>query len=255
MTLDVNKIAELTGESAYKKAPEYKLNEIRLNGNEGKFYLKRVLEGKGEDGKYKKTLIDASDLQVVFLKHRRVLSQFRKNEPTLQTNEHNHKDDYVMLFGANEKGKASELRQKYQGLRTQQIVYAFVPSLNQIAKIVIKGSSLGSDAKEKDVMGYYEYLGSFSKDEHSWQYYTSLKPIKESGQMGSYYAIQFSRGSKLHDERLDKVASMIEEVHGHIVEMDNYYNQKTAQQITNEVQVVDTIDYPEEEINSEDIPF
>lgn len=258
MAYDAEKLAEMSGEKGYKKAPEYRLNEVRINGNTGQFYVKMITEEKGEDGKYKKVPLTSPDgLNVIFLKHRRVLAQFRKNEPSLQTNEHNHKDDYVMLFGANEKGRASDLRQKYQGLRTQQIVYAFVPTLNQIVKLVVKGSSLGSEAKQKDVLGYYEYLGTFGKDEHSWQYMTVLKPVKESSTMADYYAIEFIRGEVLSDDRIEKVATMIEEVHNHIKDLDAYYNQKTAQQIVTDVAPPEATadDYPEEEINPEDIPF
>lgn len=258
MPYDAQKLAEMTGEKGYKKAPEYRLNELRLNGNEGKFYIKMMTEEKGTDGKYRKVPIDASEVQVIFLKHRRVLAQYKKNEPSLQTNEHNHKDDYVMLFGVNEKGRASDLREKYPALRTQQIVYAFVPSLNEIVKVVIKGASLGSDSKDKNVLGYYEYLGKFGKDEHSWQYFTVLKPVQESSSMASYYAIEFVRGEKLEEERIEKVAGMIEEVHGHIVEMDSYYKQKTAQQIVVDnvdVPPADELEYPTDDINPEDIPF
>jgi hypothetical protein len=285
--MDYNNITNMTG--VQNRRPEYKLNEVTFNGQTGVFVKRCLLEDKikSDDGKeIYKTVDLGKELEVVFLKHRRKLAQFIKNKPSLNTNEHNHKDDMVMLFGVDTKpikGIASDLRETYPGLKTNQIVYCFVPSLKEIVRLTIKGSSLGSENKPEGVLSYYSYLNSFGDSEHNWQYKTLLKPSAETSSLGAYYAIQFVRGEKLADEQIEKVAKMIEEVHNKVVAIDAYYQQrlpsKEDTQVVNEKErviqygedvkkwekdhegqgnkqnIVDGVEYPEEEINPEDIPF
>ena len=259
--MDNKQISEMTGESQFKKAPEMKLNDVGLNGQKGFFVERLLLEGKDESGKYTKKDL-GKELKVVFLKHRRVLSHFKKGPNGLEvisTNEHNHKDDYVMLFGPNIKGKASDLREKYQELRTKQIVYSFLPELDEVVRLTVKGASLGSNNKQKEVLSYYEYLASFSGEEHSWQYYTILKPREESNDMGSYYTIEFVRGEKISEDELNsKIIPLIKNVHEYTQAVDNYYKSKNEIEIKEEKKEkepdLDT-EYPDEVVNADDIPF
>lgn len=266
-------VSQLTGETAFKKAPVLNLNQIALNGKTGSFTKKLMLDEKDTDGKYQKQDL-GKDIEVVFLKHRRRLFKFNATTRSLETNEHSTKSDRVMLYGPNEKGTAEELREKYPELRTQQIVYAILVSTGEVVRILIKGASLGSEKTEKGVMKYYDYLGSFG-DEHSYQYKTILKPVEETGNMGSYWCISFVRGEKLTDTQLEKVTTSIKEIHAEITKMDEYYKNKNAADIVRETvstggtptgvtfenidkkdePAVDTIEYPDEDINLEDIPF
>jgi len=259
--MDKQTINEMTGEKDYKKAPDFKLNQVNFNGKDGKFVKLHLLEEKLENGKYKKTDLGES-LDVVFLKHRRDLSSFKKvagENVIKQTNEHNHKDDFVTLFmGANkESGIASDLRVRYPELKTRQIVYVYVPQLDEVVRLFIKGSSLGSNQKEKEVMGYYEYLGSFGSDESCWQYETNLTPVQETSDLGDYYAISFNRGKKLDEKEIETTMVRIEAIHNKLKDIDDYYKSKKAdvreEQVSEEPDVVD--DYPTEDINPDDIPF
>jgi len=285
--MNYDNINNMTG--VQNKRPEYRLNEISFNGQTGKFIKRCVLEEKIKDEKGKeiyKTEELGSELEVIMLKHRRKLSQFKKGEAGLNTIEHNHKDDITILFGIDKagiKGIASELREKYPGLKTNQIIYCFIPSLKEIVRLVVKGSSLGSESKPEGVLSYYDYLNTFKDDQHSWQYKTLLKQSAESSSLGAYYAIQFIKGDKLTDEQIEKTAKMIEEVHNKILTIDQYYASKmpnrSESQVTTEKErviqygedakkwekdhegqgnnqnQVEGVDYPEEEINPEDIPF
>lgn len=269
-------LSQLTGEAGYKKAPTLSLNQIALNGKTGTFTKKLMAEDKGEDGKFQKQDL-GKEIEVVFLKHRRRLFKYNATTRSLETNEHNSKSDRVILYGPNEKGTAEELRLKYPELRTQQIVYAILVSTGEVVRILVKGASLSSERTEKGVMKYYEYLSSFG-DEHSYQYKTILKPVEETGPMGGYYCISFTRGDKLTEQQLEKVATAIKETHASIVKMDEYYRNKNAVEAAQELDAargmpagqgdadkrmdaivnntdVDTIEYPDEEINLEDIPF
>lgn len=260
-------LAEMSGETNYKKAPILKLNQIALNGKTGHFTKKLMLDEKGEDGKFQKQDM-SGDLEVVFLKHRRRLYKYSATERSMETNEHTHKDEVVMLYGVNEKGPASELREKYPMLRTQQIVYCLVPKTGEVVRLLIKGASLGSEKTADGVKKYYDYLGSFG-DEHSYQYKTILHPVEEQGQLGSYWCLSFVKGEKLTNEQLEKVGVKIKEVHEQISKVDEYYKNKNSAEIIKagnslgaapetSIQNVETIeddDYPDEDINLEDIPF
>lgn len=253
MPIDYKKINNLSNDGASGKAPRYPLNQIEFNGQSGVFVERKLLDEKDKDGKYPKVQL-GEELKCVFLKHRRVLAQFRKNESSLNSNEHIGKDDYIFLFGVNEKGTASELREKYQGLRVRQIVYAYVPAIKEVVRLIVKGKSLVSDVKER--FGYYDYLGSFDK-EHSWQYFTTIKPVQLQGDLGSYYAMEFVRGEKLDDEKLQKVANLIEDASSKISVIEAYYKSKAPQEIVKESSPEDKekVEYPDEEINADDIPF
>ena len=275
-------ISNLTGQASFNRSPEYKVDEIHIQGDASKHKFYKIDTGhfkvkhtSGEQDKEKGYLItDAgTELDVIFLKIRRVLSEYKKAPQTsLRTNEHNTKDDIVTLYGADggpKVGLASALREAYQGLRTQQIVYVFVPSMKKICKLVVKGSSLGSEAKAEGVLGFYDYLSTFSKDKaHVHEHFTKLKAVAE----GDYYTISFERGEKLDDARIAKIEDLVREVHASTTAVDEYYKLKHAKvlpptgttSVVKDLPTIQTdgsenqntgVDYPEEEINPEDIPF
>lgn len=274
-----------TGQDNFKRSPQYKLDELHVQGDVSKskmwpievghFKLKNTAgEPDGENGYAQKDL--GAEVQVVFLKIRRKLSKYWKSPKTSwNTNEHDRGQDVVSLYGVDggEKvGVADDLRKMYEELRTQQIIYCFVPSLNKVVRLIVKGASLGSENKAEGVMGFYDYLNSFNKDNaHVHEYITILKGIPES----DYYTIQFVRGEKLTDERIAKINGLIDVVHDKVTEIKKYYDEKNAKFIAKPaessvktiptIQIdadVDTgsvdpnaIQYPDEEINIEDIPF
>lgn len=274
-------ISNLTGQANFNRSPQYKVDEIHVQGDVSKHKFYKIDAGHfklkhtaSEADKEKGYLITdlGTNLDVIVLKIRRVLSEYKKAPQTsLRTNEHNTKDDIVTLYGVdggNKIGVASQIREMYQGLRTQQVVYVFVPSMKKICKLIIKGSALGSEAKAEGVMGFYDYLATFSKDKaHVHEYFTKLKAVPE----GDYFTISFERGEKLSDERIAKIEDVVREVHANVSALDEYYKLQHAKvlppqgtanvvkdlpSIQMDTQEVDTgIEYPEEEINPEDIPF
>lgn len=256
--MDRKEILARTGEKNLKKAPELRLDSLRMNGAKGEFILTELTKDKDANGQYPKVSMPGGDLQIVMLKHRRVLSQFVKNGTPLRTNEHTHKDDYVMLFGPNKKGIASDFRQQYQGLRTRQIIYCYIPSLKRIVRLEVKGASLGSQVESKEVMKYYDYLGSFGKGESSAEYFTVISLVEEEGDLGKYFVMKFSRGERLDDEQFGKVAEMIREIADHCDAVDEYYAKKNARDIVDEEMppkegVIEVSG--DEDINPDDIPF
>ena len=161
---------------------------VQLNGNTGTF--RKVIRSK--DGIKTEDLGPTVD--IVILRIRRQLTEF-KNEKFNSTSEHNHPNDTVLYFPTQEKMSSKDLRVKYTGLRTQQILYALLN--NELVRVVVKGASLGSKNKPEDSMPFYEYLNQYEKDEHIWQYMTSLQARPEKGKLGKYFAIHFEQGQKL----------------------------------------------------------
>lgn len=244
-------ISNKTGENIYRRA-KLSLDEVTFNGNTGIFYEREKDAEKDEKtGKYPKKAISETGgtINVVFLKIRRVLSSFSK-KGSLRTSEHNHKGEMAVLYGPSglkEPGIASELREKYPQLKTQQIVYCYRPGFNKIVRIVIKGSSLGSEYKHlAEVLKFYDYLQSFSSNEHSHEFVTQLTPVKEEGPQGDYYAISFVKGQKLGEEELKKVELMINEIHEKTSEIDSRFqgNIKKPKEVKNELPTIDANEIP-----------
>ena len=240
------------------KRPQLSLNELGINGQTGKFVIKKVTEGLKKEketdkyGRYSKEEV-GEKITVIFLKVRRILKQYRKGLSPLVTNEHNHKDNMVTLFGDSiEKNIASTLRENYEGLRTQQIIYAIYDG--ELVRLVIKGASIGSESKPKGEFGFYDYIKSFKKDdkdEHFYEHQTELYSIKEESSMGSYYAMGYKKGKKLTEEEMKEVEEKMTIAFNHCTEVDEYYGGKSKEVIQEDVP---TIEIDEEEI-SDDIPF
>lgn len=273
-------ISTLTGQSNYSKAPSYLLNEISVQGGDPKRDAAYPIEGGKIKMKFKTVEPDdkkgykaediGSEADVVFLKIRRKLSQYRKGQLTLQTNEHTSAYDQVLLFGddgGTKTGKAMDLRKEYQGLRTQQIVYVYFPARKEVCRLLIKGSSLGSESKADGVLGFYDYLSQFNNDgQHVHEYFTKLKAIPES----DYYTMTFERGAKLSADQQKKVNDLIKDVHAKVQRIDTYYADKIKQLggdpekaavAEAEIKTIEmgddeeNVEYPAENINPEDIPF
>jgi hypothetical protein len=273
-------LSELSGESAYRTPRSLELNEVSLNGDadvtevngklerKGGYFRKRILAGRtNRDEKPEEVNLGAS-IRVVFLKIRRKLvERGQKGEIIRSTSEHNSKKDAVTLYDSRTsqsvRGVADDLRNLHQGLRTVQIVYALLlPDGDEpeLVRLTIKGASLGSEAKAKEVMDFYTYLGSFPRNEHVWQYVTGLSAIVEQGAK-SYFAIDFKRYDKLDAETLALAEAKLREVALNCREVDEARAAKIVQSAQVEI-VADRaeegptgIDYSNTDINPDDIPF
>lgn len=262
-------LSEMSGET--KTAPRLELNEIMLNGQQGQYvYINKkaglIDLGNGKKGFEKKLLGD--NIKVIFLRIRRKLRQFRKGEKALTTNEHNSKYDSLTLFGLDKiiKGSNDDLRKEYPLLKTNQIVYAIYKNgdTEEVVRLIVRGSSLGSENKAKDVDDFYSYISSFKKggaDDHFYEHVTGLGTVAEQSDMGQYFAMRFTRGEKLSDNQIENlVTPNMTEVFHFSKATDEFYNTKSVEELTKEKEKVETeeletIEYPEEDVKSEDIPF
>ena len=277
-----NEQEDKTGEGNYRRT-SFSIENISMDGTEGVFYsLAAGAEKDDKTGKYPKEAIttEGQELKVVFLKIRRKIEVFGKNKTSMSTSEHNHKGERVMLYGGpngKEIGTAEEIRTKYPNLRTSQIVYVYLPGKDKIARVTLKGAALGSEGTAKGVLKFYDYLGSFKQNEHSYQFITKLVPVKEDGMKGGYWAVSFQKGDRLDEEQEAKIKTLIDEVHEKVKAVDESLAKKigaperpaeraktpqeTARAVVDNHRAaadkdpMDTIEYPEEESNVDDIPF
>lgn len=262
----------MTGAGNY--GGRFKVSEITFNGDKGTFYYRQKDAEKDAEGKYPKEDL-GKGLDVVFMKIRRKLSVYKKSGG-MSTNEHNTKADFVVLYGGKDKGTANEIRERHQELRTQQLVYSFFPTKKEVVRVVIKGASLGSETKKKEVLKFYDYLQTFKGDDHVHEFFTKLIPVEEEGPKGTYFAMSFVRGEKLTEVQQEKVNERIEELHNAIEASDAAFKQKmsvggTSSDPTDIQMDADEEEeppapppgtlsdadfvYPEEDIDPKDIPF
>jgi hypothetical protein len=272
--------AAASGEAHYGGTRALELNEVTINGDgdavevngklerKGGYFRKRILVGKPRDEKPEEVRIGTT-ATVVFLKVRRKLvERGEKGKIVRSTSEHNHKGDVVTLYRENEKpitGIASDLRDQYPGLRTVQIVYALLcegTGEPELVKLIVRGSSLGSEAKAESTTDFYKYLGSFGKGadgekEHFYQYKTVLRPVLEQGAK-SYFAIHFERGERLSEKSYEYAMAKLREVHEKCVEIDEARAKRVANSdVVPEHEVEQELEEGEakDDINPDDIPF
>ena len=249
-------LEEMSGERT--KVPKLSLNEVRLNGQTGKFVYKDVLGGRtekdGDKEKYKETEI-GDEVKLVFLKIRRKLVGFRKGETNLVSVEHSTKNSQITLYGDETITASNEvLRGKYPCLKTQQIIYALYNG--ELVRLIVKGSALGSENKDKNVYDFYSYIQSFKEGErndHFYGYETVLYSVDEKSDLGSYKAMSFKQGDKL--ENLDDVELKMIQSFQFCEELDKVFDSKGIKEVK---ESVPTIDYEEEDDGSvpdEEIPF
>jgi len=230
---EINKeeLAEMSGETSFRRPSRYIVPLISLNGNEGKFY-KNILTDEGSE----KIALKEDEIEGVILKIRRVLTQFGKNE-RYYTNEHDSWKDKLILFHAKDgnvskidEGTTEAIRNAHQELRYTSHIYFL--SNKEVVKLVVRGSSVGN---------FIEFTnGQFKPNEHLFDFKIKIKPQQQSNEsLGTtYYAMQFEKGDKIED--LTEVAEKIKEVNNAIIKQSDYYKKPK--------------DDNEKEITVEDIP-
>jgi hypothetical protein len=238
---------------------KYLVPLIRFNGNTGEF-RKVFYDGTGAAQEAPLT----KPIKLVILKKRRIVSSYNANASYF-TQEHNTVNDKLLLYKNIEKtvtfeaiGYGPELKQKYQQLKTHEIVYALYDG--QVYKLDIKGSS---------VVNYYDYLKSLSKDDlHSFEVYTSISTSKEKNEsLGTWYHVmKFDKAEAVAN--FDEIEKFMTIVHENTKKMDEFSASELIKKsqrgaataaprptIDPEMKDFAGVAYPKEDINPNDIPF
>lgn len=213
------RLAEKSGDSNNSRPPKYTVPLIRFDGNRGEF--RKIT--KNDNGENVEVPISIP-LEFVILKKRRLLSAFSPNKSYF-TNEHNSTSDQLMLFKVIEKtvslddiGYTDQLREKYQTLKTHEVIYVLYDG--EVCKMEIKGGSLSN---------YYDYQKALQSEElHSFEVETVVGSEKVKNDQGfSYFRLTFDH--KEFDGDFSLVEKKIDEVVSACNESDNYTKQKIAE--------------------------
>lgn len=251
---------ELTGQGNYQSRERLVLNEVLLNGDKG-YLRKRVWVGRTreEETEKPKEIELGENAKVIFLKIRRKLvERGNKGEIVRSSGEHNTLNDTITIYESKEPvftGAAREARKRYEGLRTVQIVYALLAQGNgnepELVRVVVKGASLGSDAKPEGVLDFYQYLTSFG-DELICDYITNLGVVEEHG-MKTYFAMTFDRGERTPSHLHEAIIERLQFVHDYCTKYDSGKIETVLEAEKRGDEPV--IEYPEDDINPEETPF
>lgn len=276
--IDKNELAQMSGEANLRGSgvQSVKCDDISIQSKSGQF-IRTFLSRDKENGQYPQEPIGET-VDIVFLKIRRKLVEYDNlsNTTIRYTAEHNHKSEIVTLFGEDKQRETADvLKGRFPNLKTVQVIYALLVSKSgktDLVRLNVRGSSLGSfDEEGEGPMKFYRYLSSFQSDEHVWEYMTRLVAVSETfndPQEGEkqYFSIGFEPVKKLTDKQLETVVTNMREVHERITEYDaQFASQKTGllddakREDLNAENVAesrkDVVDYPEEDIDVDQIPF
>lgn len=243
-------VSHLTGEKQLGVSRMI-LNEVRFNGQTGKFVKVNLVDKK--EGVDAETVELGDEIKAVFLKIRRRLGGFDSaKDAFLVSTEHNTKDDVVQLFGVRDKGIAEALYEKYKPvLKAQRVIYAWILDgrSHELVRIIVKGASLLKDREEQanESTSLLDYLNKekASPDDHVYKFVTEMKAVEKKGKLGKYYAIDFSQGKRIADDKLEEAIAEIKRLHEYSLEQDKYNSTATpAVETKSEYPVNDDAEIP-----------
>jgi hypothetical protein len=159
-----------------------------------------------------------SPIEVIFVKiRRRLIARDSKGFQTMSSTQHSHKDQVVTLWENGKciaTGKASDLREKYDGLRTIQEIYAIYKG--ELVMLIVKGAALGSETRDAKLPSFYKFLQSISAD-GIFSHTTILGGVKEKGAK-EFYTMTFEKGRPTNTaeqlavlEHSDELTALIEQ--------------------------------------------
>jgi hypothetical protein len=254
-------IAKKTGQTS-ERIPAYKLNEVRMNGDDGSFSLVELLSPKNaETGKYNSQKLGSS-VDGVILKMRWKLSKFKEGEPSLNTSEYDNKSkDKVVLFGTNERGIAQNIKERF-ALTTQRVLYVYLPKQGEVVRLIVKPSGF-SRKNPNDPAGLFDFQNEHEKAStyiHKFWTTFSCKFQEGKNQDGSpnkrkdHFSMTFACGKPLTEEQQQKIYGLIEEVDSKTTVVAAQFAETYEPTPEKEI-VPGGGDYPTEDVNPDDIPF
>lgn len=188
-------------------------------------------------------------VKIVFIKvRRRLVAKDTKGFQVMSTTQHGHPSHTVSLYDHGQyvkTGKAEELRKEYDELRTVQEIY--VLHEGELKLLIVKGSALGTESRDKKLPTFYEYLQSIN-DEGIFSHYTILDGVLEKGRK-DFYTMTFKKGEETSGEDLLKVVEHSDK----LTELIKKYDEENAKTKTKEA-VKETAEVSEETVSDEE-PF
>jgi len=242
-------LAQMAGTNAYKGGHvggSY-YDTITL-GKDGKFYLSYYSQPKD---KREDPIAIGSKLNITIVKIRSKLTKWQDNAKVLESVEY----DAGATAIATTKGNMTEKEAKDLGAKKSLVVYAEYKG--SLVKLTVSGGSLYNPDDEEDLR-LYSYLQSFEGDDHIFMAETTVK-AKEfayefNGEDKTTYHMTFAKGKK---SDLALVGTTLTTLTESLPDNDARdfmflgFTKKADEQYAGKKMP----DYPEDEINPDDVPF
>jgi hypothetical protein len=197
----------------------YKLNEVSINGDDGKFRLRDIL-GEKQDDKYQIHEL-GNKISGVVLKMRWRFARYEEVQGQengiyhTSTEFDNKHSDTVTVYPSKEKGLAVDMKEKYD-LSTQRVVYFYLPERKEVVRLIIKSSALTGDKNPKQEMGLFEYQDFLRKDDVMLcDTVTDCSGVwreDAKNKRKSYWTMQFEKGRDLSDSEKDSIEAKMREL-------------------------------------------
>jgi hypothetical protein len=267
------RLAEISGEKEYGEATGSSVDQLKLKS--GRFVQTYISEGKGEDGRYTEATLE-DPLKIIILKIRRQMTKFKekaiateKPEVEYKSAEYDSKDVPVKVYSSHGDKMLTEATAKKMipDLKVIIIIYALIVKDGSMVKFTVSGSSLyasDDECEERGILRFYNYLQTFKKGEHTFAIRTTLSVTTESfddnktGETREYFAVSFAKSDPLTEKQLDAVGEQMMELAESVEKYDAMIEKKgvnigPAKMSATSVEPMKN--YPNEEVNLDDIPF
>ncbi len=264
-------LAMMSGEANYNNVQLPVYDEIILNGNDGiitkvfktKPKVKQTDEFGTEKEVYEREAVGKS-IELVWLKLRRKLVEKTQDGIIRQTSEHNTKKDTVTIYHYNGQATQEGIPAStingdtglYPKMKVHQIIYAMDIADNHIYKIILKGGTISMQEKVEGAVLFYDYIGSMGKEEHFYTMTNVITGTPYKTKLGVKYYGNFTKGRGLAIDEQKVVGENMKEVHEKLKAYDeSKATQKVDPLLTKPVDDIPSIDYGDEGVNVDDIPF
>lgn len=250
-------LSDKTGEKALLRPKRMDLNEVRLNGKTGEFVKYELVDRvKGE--KVKETTLGKT-ISLIMLNFRKRMEYYdSKEEQMWQTNEYKKSGDTVYLFHTRERMSSQELWEKYEFLKTRQVIYALlsIPDKEpELVKFIVRGASaIENENTPEGCKKLFTFLGE--KKEHSYEIVTKVSSMEEKGKLGGYYVMHFEKLGMLPAHLETRVEETIDMLAEYFNKLDEFYaSPKEALEKARDEEETPIIKYDEGEVDPDSIPF
>ena len=239
------RLADKQGNEGSSKFPKYVVPIINFSGNTGEYRLTPVVDGELS----KEAEPIKGSPQIIILKKRSALATKLDDEPSYFSSEFSSPNDSVALFSKSggrasfvEAAKATELRTKYNTLKTKSVLYVMYEGA--VHKMEVKGASLTNFFAWQDEMK--------KEDKHSFEVSVQLGSAKEKHATSkkTYFVMTFK------NEELDSEAGLeeaMDEVTEALKLQDEYQKERNAQAPSTIASVAPA--QAVDEVDADDIPF
>lgn len=211
--IDLEALAEASGENAVKGAPKLDLPILKLNGSKGNFTLLK---------KGKKIELE-NEIEGVILKIRRSCTFYSKTKQMFSTEVNGNNDKMVLFevftkqngdrsFNKVDEGTYAELKQRKPDLKFIQVIYFLMDG--EIVKLQVKGGGL------TNLFEYYKQFGN----SHLFQFITKITTEQKTDPI-TYYTMVFAKGEAIDD--LADVAEKINYLADTLNKIDSFRKEKS----------------------------